>query len=553
MILGGALGGFGSAMSSWCSCPDCLRVTTNKLDILGDGSCIACYPLDGDVTDLSGNYDGTWSKDEAYSSGKFGQAGQFSGNNIGIDTISLDDFTISGWVKFSDADEVCWLLSNGDGGDSLTDVMIKEDGTGRIDTVSDGGDNNFNFNKSFGTTSYNHFTFIREGGVGRVYLNGTNFISGITDYINEDSFELKQICRGDFSGTLDQVRIFNKSLTADEVYYIYTKENEAPKLPTTDGLVAHYPLTGTAEDTTGNYNGTENSNTYELQSDGSVAAVFTDDTDIDSNYKIELKDTDFSMSIWLKKITGDTEYYIGTSIWGASDRVDDSNGVGWNFMINSDNFVKILHSNGNDAYNTDIGTVEIPNDGNFYHVYLSYTHSDNKTVVIINNGDSETLTVNQDITKDTSRSFHIGSNSVDTDGKSKIRDVRFYNRALTQEEIANIYLYEKNHKDIPVTNGLIAYYPLHNNSLDNYYNQYDGTDSDNVSYDGNKATLPDGDKISFPDADGFVEAYYNQDGIVKTTTTESDLNDLTNCDLKDVRKYNRSITEQEQADIGYTA
>jgi len=55
--------------------------TTNTLDIFGDGSCIACYPFDGNAKDLSGKYNGTWHRNEQYDVGKFGQAAKFDGSN----------------------------------------------------------------------------------------------------------------------------------------------------------------------------------------------------------------------------------------------------------------------------------------------------------------------------------------------------------------------------------------------------------------------------------------------------------------------------------------
>ena len=216
--------------------------------------------------------------------------------------------------------------------------------------------------------------------------------------------------------------------------------------PTTNGLLAYYPLNGNANDVTGKHNGTERGSVvYKTQSDGTTAAVFSDSTAIDSNLKLQFKNTDFSMSIWVKKITSDIEYYVGTSIWGTPSRVNDNNGVGWDFMIDKDGRIKIMHVNGNSSSGSAYSQTKIYNDDKFYHVYIYYNHTDNKNIVIVNNGSPETLTVDRSITKDTSFDFFIGScaDKPDLTGKSIIRDVRFYNRALTAEEISTIYNSEK--------------------------------------------------------------------------------------------------------------
>ena len=55
--------------------------TTYIHDIFGDDSCITTYTLDGNANDLSGNYDGTWSSTEQYTTGKFGQGALITAND----------------------------------------------------------------------------------------------------------------------------------------------------------------------------------------------------------------------------------------------------------------------------------------------------------------------------------------------------------------------------------------------------------------------------------------------------------------------------------------
>jgi hypothetical protein len=63
-----------------CTPAACVSGTTNTLDILGDGSCIATYTLDGTPADLSGNYNGVQT-DVTYPQGYFDLAGSFNGSS----------------------------------------------------------------------------------------------------------------------------------------------------------------------------------------------------------------------------------------------------------------------------------------------------------------------------------------------------------------------------------------------------------------------------------------------------------------------------------------
>jgi hypothetical protein len=72
----------------------------------------------------------------------------------------------------------------------------------------------------------------------------------------------------------------------------------------------------------------------------------------------------------------------------------------------------------------------------------------------------------------------------------KLSNIRVYNRALTPQEITDIYNYEKSYRPIPVSDGLVAYYPLETNSQDNYFNQYNLVDGTGIAYDGTSAEYP---------------------------------------------------------------
>src|SRR5207248_1316313 len=56
-----------------------------------------------------------------------------------------------------------------------------------------------------------------------------------------------------------------------------------------------------------------------------------------------------------------------------------------------------------------------------------------------------------------------------------IDDVRIYNRALSDSEVQQLYVYESSPPQSFLTNGLVAYYPLNGNANDTSGNGNNGT------------------------------------------------------------------------------
>ena len=75
---------------------------TNTVDLYNpfpDGGGVALYQLNGDATDVSGNYDGT-ATNVTYGAGQFGQAGVFNNGYIQIPNLTIPTTaTISIWAK----------------------------------------------------------------------------------------------------------------------------------------------------------------------------------------------------------------------------------------------------------------------------------------------------------------------------------------------------------------------------------------------------------------------------------------------------------------------
>jgi len=210
-------------------------------DILGDGSCIALYEFEGNANDTGGIYNGTWNNNEQYNAGKIGQGAKFDGNNMGLNSynagINLPNslvryktvFTLSCWIK----GRGCILQTDYHGAISfatgwaiLTDSIVK--------CLSRYSRRLFRFDPP-NSNIFNHFLVVfNHGGNTKVYINSVLVAEGNTSgdiyydgrYYADTGTNLGAAYESSFTGIIDQVRIFNRALTDDEVQYIYNVENQ---------------------------------------------------------------------------------------------------------------------------------------------------------------------------------------------------------------------------------------------------------------------------------------------------------------------------------------
>jgi 6-phosphogluconolactonase (cycloisomerase 2 family) len=214
--------------------------TVDTLDILGYGSCIATYPLDGNTNDLSGNYSGT-PTDVSYGIGEFDLAGVFNGSSSKIRTsINVDNIShsYSCWIKTTQTSDG-WIISNRSvSGATKYTGFYNNSGNIELDI---GGSTNVSGSGVATNGNWQHcvMTFDNSASpkVGKLYVDkvlvqektttttvnsGYNVDIGIL--VNAVSL---------FNGSIDQVRIFNKALSAGEVTTLYNETactTDSPKI-----------------------------------------------------------------------------------------------------------------------------------------------------------------------------------------------------------------------------------------------------------------------------------------------------------------------------------
>ena len=240
----GGGGGAGGLRTSYNN----TTTTTNLLSFPSGKTAIATYMLNGAATDISGNYNGTESGDIIYNTGKYGGAAVFNGSNTKITRENIFDNTqvkmsASVWVKATDysPSSNINILDIGDNDTAVAQNRIFISGTSphKIFVSVNGGTGGFaEASQSFTDNTWNHIVAtwdVTGGGVTngiKIYLNGSlaaqaNSTQGFNSArdlalgVNEDQSVGD---RHHFSGSLDQIRIYNSELSAQDIANIYSNE-----------------------------------------------------------------------------------------------------------------------------------------------------------------------------------------------------------------------------------------------------------------------------------------------------------------------------------------
>lgn len=314
------------------------------------------------------------------------------------------------------------------------------------------------------TASNITFTGTINFNVGELSIGYSRWAS-VNDYI---SFEMSN------------VRIYNEAKNQTFIDALYA-EGYYPKplpLPTTDGLVAHYPLTGTAEDVWGaggNETGTEYNGVAFVDESifkGDRVAKFDGVNDyISQPTSFRLNSTAFSVSCFIKLSASGVIQHIMSD--DNSDTVQERTSQ---IRVNASNqFEVIVFDSANTPYtatHTQTLTTNV-----WYFVSVTFDNGTMKLSVnnVVQNFTSTVIALNT--TSEGQRQSVIGARWRLSLGyveflRGYMSNIRIYNTALTQTDIDTLYAEGTDQTVIPTTTGLIAHYKLNSMSLP--YTNYGG-------------------------------------------------------------------------------
>ena len=364
--------------------------TVDTLDILGDGSCIAIYPLDGNANDLSGNYSGT-PTNVSYGVGEFDLAGVFNGSTSGINlgnglVSSLTALSTSAWFNTDNISLNAQILldlgfsSTGNG----LQIFIQSGGN-IVYRVNSGGSTVFQeiINGVISNNTWYNITATFENttsGAYKLYLNNSLIASGNSSQTGSISFASTGLYLGHynqtfsrFDGSIDQVRIFNKALTPENVQTLYD-ETACTYVPYYDPITedatdpfgdgseyALYEFDNNVIDSEGSYNGLASGNV------AYTAGVFGQAINLTgTNASVEIPNfspSDFSnknvsVSCWvnMQSLVGTSSkgahlFVVGSGSWAIQV---GTNGISMHKYLNGSNFYNLYYPisvNLNEWYN----------------------------------------------------------------------------------------------------------------------------------------------------------------------------------------------------------
>jgi hypothetical protein len=201
---------------------------------------VAYYPFNGNANDVSGNgHNGTeQGEGVALAQDRFGNqdsAYDFDGSDGYIDMGDVEDFnfgtgdfTLEAWIQMTSASEGPRHII----GKRMDEVEPYEHGWTRLYSLD--GFILFEFSPGLsGSTdtpyddgNWHHIVGTREGGTVSLYVDGELIVSGTqtVDVSNSASFKIgKWYFEYSFNGKIDDVRLYNRALSAAEVAEHYLR------------------------------------------------------------------------------------------------------------------------------------------------------------------------------------------------------------------------------------------------------------------------------------------------------------------------------------------
>jgi hypothetical protein len=445
---------------------------------------VGWWPFNGNANDESGNgNDGavngaTLIQDRL---GLSNSAYDFDGNDyielpnsIGIE--NQGQFTISTWINIATTQTTGrffnqWLTGPGGSGENLG-VQLLITTSGEVGIIQLGGSpNGFFLNTNATSNQWYHIALVFDGNQNsssrwKSYLNGSfvseggnsqtpniiglstprlTTIGAASGFVNGPVYEY-------FIGKLDDIAIYNRALSPEEITALYTGEPVNPPtacnpLPANlqNGLVGYWPFCGNANDESGNGNdGTVNGATLTEDRFGVANAAYSFDgasNFIDIPLNESWRGSAVTVSAWIKKNQDfqNQSLIIGQSngrpqLVCNSDFTPGLDNAAFGFRRNSDGFNAI-------TTNSNISNEE------WVNIVGTYTSED--LSIYINGILNNTIIHNDGFDNCSQTPLQVGAFNTfgscnDAIGITQafyglIDDIGIWNRALTPEEVQQLY------------------------------------------------------------------------------------------------------------------
>ncbi len=395
------------------------------------------WPMEGNLTDVVGANSGV-NNGVTFTNGFSGQAGAFNGASYAnVNTINFSNtFSVAAWVWVNTgATNIQTILANNAGGTASGFRFF-------VNTFNT-ADRTLIFETANGTTSnsgrtttgaitlgaWNHVaaTVDRLAGTVALYVNGTNMTSDgaiLNDFGVNAVTHIGQFTANNFrlNGRLDEVRTYNRQLTAAEV----------ANMPI---VTHHWPLDGDFLDYVGSNNGVNTGTTFTNSARvGSSAGVF-DGADLVNAGAINLGNN-FTLASWVWINPGITN--MQTII---ANGPGGNQGNGFKLYVNTFNTTDgsvVLDAGNGTTGNSGRSTTGVIGTNGWTHVAVTVNRTAGTAVIYVN---GVNVTADGVIATDFGNTGAIYLGQMSDNGwrlRGRLDDVRIYNKVLSAAEITTL-------------------------------------------------------------------------------------------------------------------
>jgi len=445
MALGKRLINTGAAAAAGC--------TTDSVQAFGAdaaySSNIALYQFEDNANDTTTNYNGTASN-VTYATGKFGNAALFNGSSSKIvvsdssDNLNFSNHTgtISAWVNLDS-------ISGGE------EPVVNKRDTGNpgnrsyLFNVTNGVVNWYTYNtdsnqqqvsstSSLSASQWHHIVVTLDQTNIKIYIDGVLDKTASSTYtsIQDDGADFTIGYRGNNSGhvyadgSIDQVRIFNKAISAEDVATLYneTSSTASNTNPFSEGAgVALYSFDYDASEASGYYDGTPSNVDFGVGGKINYGARFNGSSSI-INTSVDFDTlTDYTISMWINP-SSNNKYFAGTV--AASTAL---NGIYLN--LTSGNLIRFFERNNSNTV-TSLTSTDTVTLNAWNHIVVVRDGSTN--YIYVNNGTPVSLS-NSTITHTTDFTIGRAGAFTSTYFDGSIDQVRIFSTALSSSQVTELY------------------------------------------------------------------------------------------------------------------
>jgi hypothetical protein len=458
-----------------------------------DQSIVVYLPFTGNANDEGGNQYTTSVVGAGITNDRYGRpnrAYHFSGSNsfIQIDwksglDLGTSDFTLSAWFMLDVTSANMRIFSHGHWS-CTKGYALRTDQSYGISAMFSCGDSNGqpciadSDSVPFSAGVWYHVVSTwHRGGAAIIYFNGIPVFQSPTqvptcDISNGEPVYIGRHPSGDqFVGSIDEVMIHSRALTAAEVQQLYYYDSLFPGTTLGQSVVAYLPFNGNTDDESGYYH-----KTYV------VGASLTTDRYGEPNRAIH-----FSGSSSFVKIGWSTTLEIGLSDFSVSAWIMlDRNTTNMRIVNHGNVFCTTGYCLGTEAATGGIIADVICQGGGcnsatlapfklwtgvWYHVVNTYHRGSGGSITYVNGVpvyQNPNVISSCDISN--GQPLYIGRNPQGDQFYGSIDEVVLHRRVLSAAEVLQLYNYEslfqKDTEYESLGNGLVAYFPFNGNARD---------------------------------------------------------------------------------------